>query len=245
MRLKKITCSGANEYTPIEPMIYLLQKYPRAELGIQVSGKKAAFSTARYWWITALYETLQNWETPIPIALHINSDWVERFCQGDIPEELFIWLKSYRLKNGEPFIKRVQLNFKIGREKTPNMEQLLKAMAMCPQRIILSYNQDNADFIKQVYDRGAIFDLLFDASHGEGVLANSYLPPVFPDVLQGYAGGLSPENVTEELWKINKVMPIGADCTIDAEGALKGDDKHFSLKKCELYLKGASRWDEI
>ena len=241
MRLKTITCSGANEYTSFEPLIRLLSWWPRAELGIQVSGKKAAFSTARYWWIEKLFSVTKEVDFPIHIALHVNSDWVEDFCQGYIHDELRRWLEFYNFKTGTPFIQRVQLNFKIGREKTPDLKKLSSAIKECRQRFIFSYCKENAAFIQKVYETGLKFDLLYDASYGEGILAEKYCPPVFPDILQGYAGGLSPENVEEHLEQINKVVPSGKSFTIDAEGKLKGPDGHFSLEKCEEYLRIASR----
>lgn len=244
MRLKTITCSGANEHNAIEPLIMMLSKYPKAELGIQVSGKKAAFATARYWWLQALRNAMDV-SYKVPVALHINSDWVERFCQGDIASELETWLNYSRLASGEPFIKRVQLNFKIGRE-TPDLKKMLTAIERCPhQRFIFSYNPENATFIRQVYETGLEFDLLYDSSHGEGILAESYPPPVFTDITQGYAGGLSAENVNEKLWQISKSLPIGYEFNIDAEGRLKGEDGHFSLEKARKYLKVASQWDAI
>lgn len=241
MKLKIITCSGANEHTLIEPLVSLLAAYPRAELGIQVSGKKAAFSTARYWWIEKLFSVSKEVDFPLHIALHVNSDWVEDFCQGFIHDELKRWLEFYNFKTGNPFIQRVQLNFKIGREKTPDLEKMLQAIKRPRQRFIFSYCEENAAFIQQVYETGMKFDLLCDASYGEGILAEKYIPPVFPDILQGYAGGLSPENVEEQLEKINKVIPIGRRFFIDAEGKLKGPDGHLSLQKCEDYLRIASR----
>ena len=57
--------------------------------------------------------------------------------------------------------------------------------------------------------------------------------------MQGYAGGLSPENVAEEIAKIRKVLPYNGVFYIDAEGKLKGEDKHLSLAKCEQYVKNA------
>jgi len=255
MMLKTITCSGANEYTDQKELIAIIKKFPKAELGIQVSDKKGGFGTARYWWLQALYYQLYNKPLQIKIALHVNGNWVERFGQGDVPTELKEFL-TWRNFVGEPFIGRVQLNFKIGREKTPDMKKMVEAMLACQNlskeeihRFILSYNAENADFIHQMYDytrsNGLKFDLLFDNSHGEGILAESYPAPVYKKVVQGYSGGLSPENITEQLWEISKAVPVGCEFCIDAEGRLKGEDGHFSLSKCEEYLKKASCWDAI
>lgn len=246
MGLKTITCSGADEHTDAKQLIWLLNRYKRAELGIQVSGEEAAFSTARYWWIENLFRTLEIDRIDIPIALHVNSDWVEDFCQNKIHSVLKRWLNSPRYGQGKPFIRRVQLNFKIGREKKPDLQKLLQAIETCPrQQFIFSYNEANSSFIQQVYKSGQKFDLLCDDSHGNGILPEKYLSPIYPDILQGYAGGLSPENVKEQLYQINKVVPRGKSFTIDAEEGLKGEDGHLSLEKCETYLNQASDWAEL
>ena len=245
MRLKTITVSGPNEFTDVEELVKLAGRYRRAEIGVQVSGKKASFATARYWWLMALYMYCIKEKKIVPIALHINSDWVEEFCQGDVAQEL-INLLAFCNIDGTPFVRRVQLNFKIGREKTPDMEKLLATMKRYPkQRFILSYNPENAEFIQAMYQTGTLFDLLYDSSHGEGIIPETYEKPVFKNVVQGYSGGLSAENVEEQLWKISKAVPIGREFSIDAEGKLKGEDGHISLAKAEEYLKKASKWDEV
>ncbi len=245
MRLVTITCSGANEHTEIEALVSMIRSFRNAELGIQVSNLKGAFATARYWWLRALYLYLLQNRISIPVALHINSGWVEDFCQGKVAPELENFLFLFGA-NKRPFIKRVQLNFKIGREKTPDLKILYRSIARFPyQRFIFSYNESNANFIQELYQTDLKFDLLYDNSFGEGILPNTYPAPRFDDVLQGYAGGLSPDNITEELNKISKVIPCNGDFFIDAEGKLKGDDRHFSLKKCRRFLETASKWDEF
>ena len=246
MKLKTIVISGANEYTPIPPMLRIFSIYPKAEIGVQISAKKAQESSARYWWLNALYYAMLTARQKVSVALHINSSWVEEFCQGIVAPEIENWLNYCQLNNGEPFIKRVQLNFKIGREKTPNVNALCYAMSKFPQqRFILSYNEANAELIKQLNQLGIKFDCLYDGSFGEGILPDERLAPAFATtVLQGYAGGISMENVLTELDKINQVVPEDREIFIDAEGKLKGENGHLSLGLAGEYLHRASCWDK-
>ncbi len=240
MKLKFITCSGANEHTDIERLVNLCTDYSLSEIGIQVSGRKASFSLPRYWWIKALQYYIEREPMNVRIALHLNEDWVESFCRGEIPPELghFLKMKDYY---GNPFVKRVQLNFKIGREKTPDVKTLLATMNEFPRHhFILSYNESNADIIQQIYQTGFKFDCLYDGSFGGGIMPDCRPAPVFKNILQGYAGGLSPENVTAELDKIGAVTP--ESFYIDAQGKLEDVDGHLSLEKCEAYLKEAYAW---
>lgn len=242
-KLKFITCSGANEHTNIEELVSLSNQYPIVEWGIQVSGKKCSVGTPRLEWIHNLHDFLQSTNTSIKLALHINADWVDAFTSGEIPQEL---TELLRLKNvdGRSLFYRIQLNFKIGRDKAPQETVLISRMKQygTDHRFILSYNDDNKTFIHYLYRQGVRnFDTLYDASHGEGIGPSQWLEPAFYDesILQGYAGGLSPENVVDELLKIKGVVPFDRAFYIDAEGKLKGDNKHLSLKKCEQYITNA------
>ncbi len=239
MKLKFITFSGANEYTDVDGLrgIFNVWGEKGAEAGIQVSGKKASLGTARYWWLQTLYQTFKC--DTCNFALHLNQDWVEDFCDGTPSAELSEFL-SWKNDCREPFFGRVQLNFRIGREKTPDLDCLIASMRKYPGvRFILSYNDDNAEFIHRLYDIGFEFDCLYDNSHGEGIEAAHYVPPAFDDVLQGYSGGISPENVVSVLNKISQSVSPDREIFIDAEGKLKGDDGHFSIEKCKNYLEQA------
>jgi len=253
-RLKYITCSGANESTNIRDLTSLSYQYSKIacgiqqiEWGIQVSGKKCSFASYRYAWINTLWKWLAEEQKVMNLALHVNEDWVEDFTSGEIPKELDILLKMKNFIN-EPFFGRIQLNFKIGRDKTPDFDLLKLRMKTygADHRIILSYNPENKEFIHKLYNEGCRFDLLYDSSHGEGILAQQWEAPVFDDenILQGYAGGISPENVEDVLSQIATVVPKDQAFCIDAEGNLKGEDKRLSLKRCALYVKNALAWEE-
>lgn len=241
MRLSTIVLSGANEHTDAQAIISLCKNCSYlAELGIQISGEKAYYSSGRYWWL----QLLCHLATPdINIALHLNKDWVEDFCAGKIPPELETFL-ALSHPDGSPKIKRIQLNFKIGREKKLDLYTLLSTMKRYARHdFILSYNDSNQDFIRQIRESGfKIGALLYDSSFGEGIAPSKRPAPVFNDVYQGYAGGLSPDNVVAELEKIDTVVPPGKSFFIDAEGKLKGEDGHLSLEKCKIFLTRAYAW---
>lgn len=241
MRISKIVLSGANEYVDAGTLANFCNRDLSAQIGIQVSGDKASFGSARYWWIWTLC-WYANYNTDI--ALHLNKDWVEDFCAGKIPPELELFL-NFKHQNGSPIISEIQLNFKIGREKTPNIDTLLSVMKhYWRHKFILSYNDSNKEFIHKIYQSGFKIDsLLYDSSFGEGITPSTRLAPVYDDVHQGYAGGFSPENVEEELNKIDAIVPPDKSFFIDAEGKLKGEDGHLSLEKCKVFLEKAYKWD--
>ena len=236
MFLKTIVCSGVNEKNDINDTIEFLKKYKNAEFGVQCSPRKAGYHTPRFEWLKELLYKLNEEKIEKRVALHLNEGFVVSFCDGKIPDEIS------DLLNMDRAVGRLQLNFKIGREafasgSVPDIKTLQKTMENIMEHpIILSASQPNLSFIHKAYHQGIKFDALFDDSFGEGVAPDTRKPPLFNDVFQGYAGGLSPENVAEELGKIERVAK-GA-VFIDAEGKLKQDGS-FSFAKAEKFVQNA------
>ena len=244
MEIKYVTMSGCNESTDIEGLVALLHRYPFAEIGIQVNEKKCAGGSSRRGWIYALASYLKYKEQVINAALHVNPDWVTEFCQGSMPHGLQDLLDLHNYY-GCPFFQRVQLNFRIGRDPMPDADKLMALIHnFSSRRFILSFNESNAQFIRELYRRGAKFDLLFDSSHGEGIAPKERPASVYNDVLQGYAGGISPENVAEVLDGIAEkatLVPNFVGVAIDAEGKLK-EQGAFSIDRGRAYLSAAEKW---
>lgn len=246
MELKYVTCSGANEHTNIKDMIALSEQFPKVEFGIQVSGKKCGQGSARESWLKELIQAIKRERKSIFLALHLNQDWVENFCEGRVTPQLSTFLTEKDWA-GKPIFQRVQLNFKIGREKMPQIEMVEEMIKRYPEiRFILSASEANKNFIRKLYHRGQVkFDCLYDESFGEGQLPSDRKYPLFDDVLQGYAGGLSPENVERELEKISEKQPYNGKFYIDAEGKLKGENGRLSLERCEHFIRRAIIWEHI
>lgn len=239
MILKYITCSGANEHTNIDDLLALAKEYPMMEIGIQVSDKKVMENPARFDWIAALHEKVVAQKLAPNIAMHVNGNWVQQFASRAMIPELDYFLN---LCNGRKrwLVKRLQINFLIDNDYRIEFGRFCQAMTDCAARpIVLPYNEKNAVFIHRLHDKSMKFDCLYDSSHGEGVLPQQLQAPVFKDRLQGYSGGLSAENVAEQLQKLSHVVKPKCVIYIDAEGKLKGNDGHLDLQKCKAYIENA------
>ena len=236
MFLKTIVCSGINENNDINDAVEFLKKYKNAEFGVQCSPKKAGYQTPLFEWLKELLSKLNEQKIEKKVALHLNEGFVVSFCDVKVPDEISDLLSI------ENAVGRLQLNFKIGRETfalgaVPNIKTLQKTMQpISSHPIILSASQPNLPFIHKAYHQKTKFDVLFDDSFGEGIAPDVRQPPLFEDVFQGYAGGLSPENVAEELRKIGKIAK--GSIFIDAEGKLKQDGS-FSFDKAEKFVQNA------
>lgn len=248
MNIQYVTCSGVNEHTDVEDLAFLLRGYKRAEIGVQVNEKKCSYRSDRMAWIMNLAATLRIRNQVINAALHVNPSWVEDVGQGILPRELHSLMLMRNVK-GDPLFQRIQLNFKIGRDRTPDMYKLFELIrTYASRRFIFSYNEANAEFISKFYklcqEFGVAFDLLYDDSHGEGIEPKERKAPVFFNVRQGYAGGIGPENVADVLDSINSNLPLNfyGGITLDAEGRLKSDKNRISLSRCSSYLAEVHHW---
>ncbi len=246
MILNYVTCSGTNEFTDIRELIDLMQEYPLGEIAVQVSEKQSPAGGARIEWVRELSAYLKDNGLSINAALHINRRWVEELCRGIVVPELQELIDLQDV-DGLPLFRRLQLNFKLGRDDVHADcdETLIMLQHQIKRRFILSYNESNERLIRQLYLLGLRFDCLFDASFGAGVLPDTRRAPVFSDILQGYAGGITPDNVRIELDKIANAVTNAAflgNIYIDAQKGLEDEQTHLSLEKCRRYLFNATYW---
>lgn len=245
MEIKYVTCSGTNETTSMLQLVNLLQVFPLAEIGVQVSAEQCLQKSGRLPWIYALSALAIQEKKKLNAALHVNNGWVADLGQGIIAPEL-MELMNLKGTDGEPFFQRIQLNFKVGREQTPDLMKLGNLLSNFPQhRFILSYNDSNKTVIEQLYERGREFDLLYDGSFGQGIAPDMRPAPVWPCVLQGYAGGIGPDNVSEVLSKVHTSWlkkPNYKGIYLDAQRRLEDEDGHLDLRKCAKYLQQVDAW---
>lgn len=246
MILNYVTCSGTNEFTDIESLVALMREFPLGEVGVQVSEKQSPAGGARIDWVWQLVAYTNEHNTSINAALHVNRTWVENLCRGIVVPELQELLELRDIYD-LPYFKRIQLNFKLGRDAVSLdcANTIIMLQQRIKRRFILSYNESNAKLIKLLYLKGLRFDCLFDSSFGAGIAPNTRQAPVFADILQGYAGGITPDNVCAELDKIASVVEISpaiGNVYIDAQKGLEDDQTHLSLDKCNQYLANATAW---
>ena len=88
---------------------------------------------------------------------------------------------------------------------------------------------------------------LFDSSGGRGVVEKSW--PKIPHheygpIWCGYAGGLGPDNIKEELQKIEEAVGE-AEIWIDMETKLRNKKDQFDLNLCEQVLQEAEPYVEV
>jgi hypothetical protein len=101
--------------------------------------------------------------------------------------------------------------------------------------------KDKKTLLENGLDKGLNLAVLFDRSGGKGILPDKWPEPLFPKVYHGYAGGLGPDTLEEE---IPKILEASRDQTIwiDMESRVRSeDDEQFDLEKVRLCLEICER----
>jgi hypothetical protein len=241
--LKQVTITGADESIDYHVIYELSYKYPFVEWGILLSKNSEGYNRFPKWkWIEGLIT-----EAPPSINLsgHLCGSWVRDIINGGN-----MFLEKHReLSYG---FKRFQLNFH-GQLNIPlNPDKYIQSLVFLTginnQQII--YQMDGVN--KQAYNyacsqygrqSGLNAVALHDMSGGCGVLPNIWPQPTGDYC--GYAGGLSPNNLTEQLELIYSKI-LNTDGTIypiwiDAETNLRSyNDTQFDLDKVVKFLEVAS-----
>ena len=242
MNIEKITCSDMREYNEIDDIINLGKRYPMAEFAIQAHPSKFSAYMPRYIWFNTLMHAARV--NNVNLAMHVNAEWRTEICRGNIPYEIKrMW--DMRRNNGKPLVGRVQVNINGGKDSfrfwANKVADIIRAYPDI--EFIFQYTQKQNTRLEKLDKTGATFSMLFDASGGQGKLPKKWRAPVMDNHKMGYSGGLSPENIAENLDKINLVVPANTNIWIDAEGKLKDPDtKQFDPVRAELYIQNALRW---
>lgn len=245
MKLQYVTCSDPRENLATDAVLQLAQSAPIVEIAIQAHPSRMSFGMPRNNWFGKLL-TESLYMNPFPnLAVHVNMEWCNDLCQGKIAPEIQNWLSLYHT-NGTPVIRRWQINIHGSKTETFNADAIAKLLNnFHDNEFIFQYGNTEYDKIQKLNATGARFSVLYDMSCGTGELAKSWNSPLFANHPQGYAGGLSPENINENLGKIAQVAGNRTDIWIDAEGKLKTPvTKKFDINRAKQYINTALQWNQ-
>lgn len=249
MYIRRMTVSDPRNHNTIDEMFDLWNIHPCVEIAVQMHPGKVSPDTDRYKWICELVDKLKNLEPnrsfyPQPcFAIHVNNDWCDDICNGTIPDALKPLFDSVHPKRKNHIVGRIQLNMPQKTAENFNAQKLKGVIESFPdQEFIIQYKPITINAVEQLHETGARFSLLFDESGGTGRDAGTWRAPVYPMAHnQGYSGGLSPENIADNLTQIIEVVGKGS-IWIDAEGKLKTDGK-FDPMRAKQYIQNTLAWE--
>lgn len=232
MKIERVTFTGADESVKPEDILRVVDEYP----------------TIKTEWALLLSKSNEGKQTRYP-----SLEWMEEFVKQCIPyasdEKMYLaghiqghWLRTMVI-NGSPsfpedrptlwpYFHRIQLNFH-GIRSVVQHDGFFTELRNGTKDYIIQMDGVN-EFL---YHDAHTLNLkpLFDMSAGRGIVPDVWPKPLHP-LINGYAGGLGPETIKEQLKRLEDVVGSGL-IWIDMETRIRSeDDQQFDLDKCRRVL---------
>lgn len=233
MGLKLVTLTGADEEVDPHDLATISEQYPFVEWGILLSRSRAGSPRyPRYEWVCKLSGL------KLRLSAHLCGQFVTETING-----AFSFTAEY-----PQIFRRIQFN--LGNDRLKSViddEKFYRTIKAANKPIIFAgpYRQVSA---KDCIDKFLNFGIhpLFDGSGGRGLGPATWPQPwIIKDktsyhthLFCGYAGGLGPDNLEEELTKLS-ITAGQADFWIDMESRIRTEE-HFDLEKCKKVLESAA-----
>jgi phosphoribosylanthranilate isomerase len=243
--IKTVTVTGASDDTSFEDMAAIQARFPFVEWGIlhseRMAGKSNRFPTDK-WLINSINFSEDTFR--LNLSVHLCGNVVKTFLTKPFVEinksiskedyEFFDRFVMLSIILDNKVVNRVQINTH-GEKHKYDIDAIESYLNFAPHvEFIAQYDGVN-DYIHKLYDRGHTnISALYDLSHGAGVLPEDWDEPL-DGIFTGYAGGLSPDNLEEQLKKLDDVASI-RHIWIDAETWLRTNDQ-FDLDKVVKFLE--------
>lgn len=235
--IKTVTVTGASDDTSIKGMEDIQARFPFVEWGIlfsrKMAGKSNRFPSED--WFVDLKDCVQNHGLRLNLAAHLCGQLVNVFlnqkCSGSsLLSDPSAWI-SYLIEDS--VFNRVQINTHGERHKY-DLEAIESYLKFAPNVEFITQFDNVNDYIFELEHAGYTnISALYDLSHGAGVLPEGWHKPL-SGIFTGYAGGLSPDNLEEQLQKLDNI--VNEPIWIDAETWLRTDDL-FDLEKVVKFLE--------
>ena len=240
--INKVTVTGADDSVDINKMFEIQEKYPFVEWGILLSEKYSLGDGAGRFpskkWLQELINSNSISRTKLNLSGHICGKWVTKTLLGEFP-----CLETIH-GNFPDYFTRFQLNTHAELHKVDfdKLDLVLKKLRSNVQSVIFQLDGVNDIMVPMWKRNHRNISGLFDLSHGAGILPSAWPKPI-EGMYCGYAGGLSPDNVIEQLEKIVIANGDDKETWIDAETLLRSpDNRTFDLDKVVQFLENSKKY---
>jgi hypothetical protein len=192
--LKRVTITGADDSTSISELVGLSSEFPFVELGILVSkGQEGSHRFPSHRWIDEFSDAASR--AKLAVCTHLCGAWVRSLLTNELD-----W---HEVPACLAVSQRVQINTHAGRyASTVGMIDSLRRHPS--KEFIFQWEGINNHLAYAALAYGCKVAALFDLSGGAGTLPSHWPPPV-EDFWCGYAGGLGPDNVIQQVHEIDSV----------------------------------------
>lgn len=238
MRLRLVTISGADDLTPPEKLAELSAEFPFVEWGLLASRRanpRPEFSSPAS--LRAIEEIVDAGPGPrMHCSGHVCGAWAVNICKkAKFPDAA-----------DRPLFERVQLNISHVVHKVRDLDAVARCLPRGREYIVQVGEQHHAGIAlaRGLVDRGTSASVLFDCSGGRGVAPTDW-PALEPDLACGFAVGLRPSTLAEELARLeNHVGP--ATIWVDMQKYVRSDEgARLDLDRVRRCLEIAARFVEL
>jgi hypothetical protein len=226
LRPPRCTLTGIDDGASMAWLLDTAARYPFVEFGALLSYSRVGTGRyARFGALDWLAREAGSEKAP-RFALHVCGKAVNDFIQDD--GAVMSWAYAF---------PRIQLNLRADRIDVPALRAAIRRHR--GQQIITQHNRANEQLLAGL-DGVSNRAVLFDQSGGRGIAPESW-PPAFKWLPCGYAGGLGPDNIAEQLPRI-AAAAAGAVWWIDMEAKLRDERDCFDRRKAEAVLQAVDAW---
>jgi hypothetical protein len=233
MNLKAVTITGADDSTSIIELVDLAHQFPFVEWGILVSQRLEGSPRfpGRDW--IDRFSTVA-FAKKLKVSTHVCGRWVRDMFVGklnwpDLPECVHI-------------SQRIQINTH-AEEHVSTMGLIDCLRSLSGKQFIFQWDGVNNHLSLGVHAHGLDVAALFDTSGGAGILPDKWPSSRNVPFWCGYAGGLGPQNVVNQVQKIEALFEEGFSRPywIDMERRVRTeDDRALDMKAVRSVLESTS-----
>lgn len=222
--LERVTITGIDERVSLGELFELQTEFPLVEWGVLFSVSRGGSPRyPRTTWITdALLPTMNRHQ--LRCALHV--------CGRSAIRAALTGLSFVQFP-------RIQLNFSYP-EYVDDIPTLVNVVEHSTVEIITQYNEENKPLLSSL-GTCENHSILFDASGGNGIKPEGWHPYLTEPRWCGYAGGLSPDNLAEQLPLIEAASG-GNSYWIDMESGVRDNQDRLDIDKVQEVLRIATQF---
>lgn len=225
-----VTITGADNSIRPGALKKISAAFPFAEWGILVS--RNSIGGNRFPDLEWLQELaiIKKDMPELRLSCHLCGSYVREILIGDASFINEIGAEVFAM------FDRVQINTH-GRPHDYHYDSMVDFMnSHSRKQFIFQFDNVNAEILSAALAGGVNASTLFDLSHGAGVLPEAWPDPI-PRVPCGYAGGLSPENLSKQIELIEGKVG-DRRIWIDVETKVRSEnDEQFDLQKVVTFLQ--------
>lgn len=247
MIVPNVTFTGVDASTEVEDLIGLAQEFPsvHVEYAFLYSDSNAGSIEEKKYPpkedILRKIEGIDSLSRKLDIG---NVESAIHFCGRDTLERIVTFEDQFIPWD---IINRVQLNLPVFWEKFFTVQDLFYFISAYPNMGVITQYKPGTELLYRLLISLSNHQVLFDASGGKGVSPKEWVSPFSNKINWGYAGGLNPDNIREELPIILESFrkSHGVDSTvstwIDMESGIRNvETDTFSVDKCRRILSAVN-----